>query len=274
MVRNSLGWGAHLLAGVLALACLVARPGRASAAEPPKVIVPEAPVVFLRPTQRDGHAAPSHHCSALTGGGAVTVLQPAPDTLIITLTGAAAAKANPFAPSMASLEAAVEQQFEVVFPAGFKPAHLILEGRVLGLLRSGGLKSGSAELVQATAVVHHDSQTLVGLNFPPKCVNGREALAVNLADGPACVPVGPGCHSLHLSLHVTASQSRALCPHISSAEFAPPPALPPTWIPSPDPFGGVDRSGLGFQVTVRVEPAPKTPRALPAVERTPPPKEN
>src|SRR5262249_1711279 len=180
----------------------------------------------------------------------------------------------PFAPSMASLEAAVEQQFEVIFPAGFKPAHLILEGRVLGLLRSEGLKSGSAELVQATAAVHNDSQTLVGLNFPPKSVHGREALAVTLADGPACVPVGPGCHSLHLSLHITASQSCSLCPHISSAEFAPPPALPPTWIHFPDPFGGVDRSGLSFQVTVRVAPAPKPPPAVPAAEQEPPPKVN
>jgi hypothetical protein len=274
MVGNSLGWGGRLLAGVLALACLVAKPGRASAAEPPKAVVPEPPVVLLRPTQRDGHATPSHCCSALTGGGAVTVLQPAPDTLVITLTGAAAAKANPFAPSMASLEAAVEQQFEVVFPAGFKPAHLILEGRVLGLLRSEGMKSGSAELVQATAVVHHASQALVGLNFPPKGVNGRGALAVNLADRSACVPVGPGCLGLHLNLHVAASQGRCLCPHISSAEFAPPPALPPTWIHSPDPFGGVDRSGLGFQVTVRVEPGPAPPPAPPAAEQGPPPKGN
>jgi hypothetical protein len=222
--------------------------------------------VLLKPTQRDGHATPSHHGSALTGGGTVTVLQPAPDTLTITLTGAVAAKANPCASSTASFEAILEQQFEVVFPAGCKPAHLILEGQVLGLLRSEGPKSGSAELVQATAVVHHDSQTLVGLSLPPKCVNGQEALAVNLAEGSACVPVGPGCHSLHLSLHITASQSRSLCPYISSAEFAPPPALPPTWIHSPDPFGGVDRSGLGFQVTVRVEPAPEAPPTPPAAQ--------
>jgi hypothetical protein len=230
--------------------------GATFAAEPPKPAPLEAPLVVLKPTRRDGHVTPISQGSALTGGGAVTVLQPAPDTLIITLTGAAAAKANPCTPSMASVEAAVEQQFEVVFPAGVKPARLILEGRVLGLLRSEGAKSGSAELVQATAAVHHDSQTLADLSFPPKSVHGREALAVNLAEGPACVPVGPGCHGLHLSLHITASQSPSLCPHISSAEFAPPPALPPPWIHPPDPFGGVDRSGLGFQVTVRVEPLP------------------
>jgi hypothetical protein len=255
MSRNRFGWGARLLAGGLtALACLFAGRGPASAA------APEAPVVLLKLGPRDGHVSPASDCSALTGGGAVTVVQPAPDVLVITLTGAAAAKANPFTISTASLEAAVEQQFEVVFPAGVKPARLILEGRVLGLLRSEGDKSGSAELAQASAAVHHDGQALAGLNFPPRCVHGKEALAVNLAEGPACVPVGPGCHGLHLCLQLTATQGRSLCPHIASAEFAPPPALPPAWIHSPDPFGGVDRSGLGFQVTVRVEPvpAPKT----------------
>jgi hypothetical protein len=177
--------------------------------------------------------------------------------MIVTLTGAAAAKANPFSPSMASVEADIEQEFEVVFPTGIKPARLILEGRVLGLLRSEGWKTGTAELAQATALVHRDSQPLADLTFPPKSVHGKEALAINLTEGPVCVPIGPGCHGLHLSLSITASQSHSLCPHISSAEFAPPPALPPTWIHHPDPFGGVDRSNLGFQVTVRVEPIPE-----------------
>jgi hypothetical protein len=269
MLRNCFGWCARLAAGgLVALASLLVGRGPAFAAEPPKAGAPEVPVVLLKPTQRDGHVAPVHHGSALTGGGAVTVLQPAPDQLIVTLTGAAAAKANPCTPNLATVEADVEQLFEVVFPAGVKPARLILEGRVQGLLRSEGMKSGSAGLVQATAAVHTDAQTLAGLNFAPKCVNGQEALAVNLAEGPVCVPVGPGCLGLHLRLHITASQGRSLCPHISSAEFAPPPALPPTWIHSPDPFGGVDRSGLGFQVTVRVEPAP------PAAAQQPPPKGN
>jgi hypothetical protein len=267
MVRNCFGWGARLIAGgLVALAFLFVERGPVFAAEPPKAVLPEAPIVFLKPTQRDGHVTPTSECSARTGGGAVAVLQPAPDQLIITLTGVAAAKANPFSPSMASIEAAVEQQFEVVFPAAVRPARLILEGHVLGLLRSEGQKSGSAELVQATAEVHYGSQALGGLNFPPRSVSGREALAVNLAEGPVCVPVGPGCHGLHLCLRISAAQGPSLCPHVSSAEFAPPPALPPTWIHSPDPFAGVDRSGLGFQVTVRVEPAP------PAVEAAPPPK--
>jgi hypothetical protein len=249
------GWVVRLVA-VLALACLMVGAGCAWAAARPKDIVPLAPVVLLKPTQRDGRVAPSHEGPALTGGGTINVLQPAPDTLAITMTGAAAAKANPCSASIACVEAVVDQQFEVVFPAGFRPAQLILEGHVVGLLRSEG-KSGSAELAQATAVVHHGPEALIALNFPPKSVTGCEALAINLAEGPVCVPIGPGCHTLHLCLHITAAQGWSLCPHIASAEFAPPPALPPTWIHVPDPFGGVDRGGLGFQVTVRVEPGPQ-----------------
>jgi hypothetical protein len=115
------------------------------------------------------------------------VLQPAPGTLIITLAGAAAAKANPCAPSLASLEAGVKQQFAVVFPAGFKPANLILEGPVPGLLRSKGHNSGSADLVQAMAVVHHDFQTLVGLNSPPKAsMVGKRWRSTSPMGRPAC----------------------------------------------------------------------------------------
>jgi hypothetical protein len=132
---------------------------------------------------------------------------------------------------------------------------------LMGLLRGEGSKSGSAEMAQAVAVVHYDSHTLADLSFPSKGVNSCESLAVNLADGPVCVPIGPGCHGLHVSLHIGASQGHSICPHIASAEFAPAPALPPTWIHSPDPFRGVDRSALGFQVSLRVEPLPLAPTA-------------
>jgi hypothetical protein len=47
-------------------------------------------------------------------------------------------------------------------------SHLVLEGRVLGLLRSEACKGGSAKLVEATAALLHDSAALVALNFPRK----------------------------------------------------------------------------------------------------------
>jgi hypothetical protein len=286
MVRNSLCRGARRLVAGLALAGLLAGRPAARAQAPPAKPATAGPVVLLRATQRAGLVAPVHTGSALTGGGAVTLAQPAPDTLVLTVTAAAAAKANPCQPSTAAVEADVEQQFEVAFPAGVKPARLVLEARLTGLLRSedgacclGGCaggkggKAGSAELVEAVAGVHCGHEPLATLTFSPKVIAGREALAVNLAEGPVCVPAGPGCHTLHLNFRISAEQPKALCPHISSAEFAPPPALPPNWIHPPDPFGGLDRTGLGFQVVVRVEPLPLTP-APPAAEQVPPPKPN
>jgi hypothetical protein len=249
----------------LALACLL---GREAAGQAPAPAA--APAVVLRPTQRDGEAASLREGTALTGGGGVAVTQPSPDRLLLTVTGVAAAKANPFKPSQAVLDAHVEQGFEVVFPAGVKPARLILEARVSGLLRSDdgkccGHAAGTAGLVEAAAGVQCGEHALGAVTLPPKAVAGRDAVAVNLAAGPVCVPVGPGCHTLRVNFRIAAGQGKGVCPRLASAEFAPPPALPPAWVRSPDPFGGLDRSGLGFQVAVRVEPLPEE-QALPVPE--------
>ncbi len=213
--------------------------------------------------------------TALTGGGSVTVTQPSPDRLLLTVTGVAAAKANLFKPSHAMLDSNIEQGFEVIFPTGVKPARLILEARVSGLLRSGDRKccgnvAGTAELVHATAGVQCGEQPLASVALPPKTVAGRDAVAVNLAAEPVCVQVGPGCHTLLVNFQLSAGQGKGVCPRNASAEFAPPPALPPNWIRTPDPFGGLDRSGLGFQVALRVEPLPEDQTSpLPQAKKAP-----
>jgi len=270
MSTTGLSWAALALCIVLGDAA-AQTPTAASHGAPPQP--PTAPPVILRPTQRNAEAASIREGTALTGGGGVIVAQPSPDRLLLTVTGAAAAKANPFKPSHALLDANVEQGFEVIFPAGVKPARLILEARVNGLLRSDdgkccGHEAGTAELIEATAGVQCGEQSLGGVTLPPKSVAGRDALAVNLAAGPVCVPVGPGCHTLVVHFKVSAGQGKGACPRIASAEFAPPPALPANWIHSPDPFGGLDRTGLGFQIAVRVEPLP--PEQVPApAQKTP-----
>jgi hypothetical protein len=213
------------------------------------------PVVVLRPTHRDGQVVPRRCGWAHTGGGDIVVTQPSPDTLVFTLTGAAAAKGMPVKASHAELTATLCQEFEVLFPGGYKPARLTLEARANGLLRSKG-KCGHAELTGATASVHNGEQELMQVSLPPRSVGGHEALAVHLAEGPANVFIGPGCLRLTANFRIAASRAPDLCPHLSSAEFAPPPALPAPWITEPDPFTGTDRSRLGFQVIVHAEPLP------------------
>src|SRR5689334_3839948 len=115
MARNCFGWGARLLVAGLAVAGLLAgRPAAPAQAPPAKLAAAVGAVVLLRPGPREGLVAPVHTGSALTGGGAVTLAQPAPDTLVVGVTAAAAAKANPCQPSSATVEASVDQQFEVV----------------------------------------------------------------------------------------------------------------------------------------------------------------
>src|SRR4051794_24985493 len=55
----------------------------------------KGPAVSLLLRDRHGHAAPDRSGCTHTGGGNVDVAQPAPDTLVITLTGVAVATAHP-----------------------------------------------------------------------------------------------------------------------------------------------------------------------------------
>src|SRR5437660_7692793 len=98
---------------------------------------PPAPQVSIALKGRHGHVTPIRQGFTHTGGGNIDVAQPAPDTVVITMTGVAVAGASPCKPSTATLQFDLEQCFEVVFEKPeVKKAKLTLEGRVIGLLRS------------------------------------------------------------------------------------------------------------------------------------------
>src|SRR5262245_22160950 len=187
------GWQARPLGRGLALAVGLAAP-------PVRGQTPAAPVVALRPVHRDATVVPAHTGAAVTGGGDVLVTQPSADTLIVTLTGAVAAKGTPVIGSHAELTTEVDQEFEVVFPNGARPARLTVEARLNGLLRSKG--KGVAELTGAAAGLSAGPETVATLSLGPRTASGQESLGVHIAEGPACVPVGPGCLKLHMSLRL------------------------------------------------------------------------
>src|SRR5262245_53068573 len=114
--------------GVLGAAFAAAADEKAGAAE-------YAVTIVLGPGQAT--ATPFRQGSSRTGGGNVHVTQPAPDTLSVTMTGAAVAKAHPFTESVAGFSFELAQFFEVVGHAPrVKGAKLVLWGRAVGLLRS------------------------------------------------------------------------------------------------------------------------------------------
>jgi hypothetical protein len=223
------------------------------------------PPVSLTLLGRHGHVTPEKGKCTHTGGGLIDVASPSPDTVIVTMTGAAVANS--------SMQFDLEQFFEVNFDdPKVKKAKLTVEGRVVGLLR--GEKKGCAEYADACAHIGAGPAELLAVCVPPHQVCDHDNLAVNDHDGPRSMPVVPGKYTLHQTFTIRAYSSSVLCKR-PSAEFAPDPALDPLWISYHEPFHGVKKDSFGFQVIVKVAAdtdegngAKKAPESLPA-----PPKE-
>jgi hypothetical protein len=181
---------------------------------------------------------------AHTGGGLIDVASPAPDTVIVTMTGLAVANAD--------MRFDLDQSFDVSFDdPKVKRAKLTVEGRVIGVLR-GGVK-GTASYSDACASISCGSVSMLSVCVPPHSVCGRENLSVNDHDGPKWVPVTPGTYTLNQTFAVSAHTDNYVCKR-PSAEFAPDPALDPIWISYHEPFHGVKKDTFGFQVILKVAP--------------------
>jgi hypothetical protein len=236
-----------LIAGLLILsACALAL------AQP---AVPPEPKASITLKDRQGLATPSRQGFTHTGGGNIDVAQPAPDTVVITMTGVAVAGPHPLKESIASLTFQLDQSLEIAFDnPKIKRAKVSLEARVIGLLRShaGG---GSAQHGPAHAAVSNGKAEILFLDVPSHCVSGGENLSVNDRRGPLTASVAAGEYHLHQAFAVTASHPRSvkLC-KAASAEFAPDPALDPLWISYWEPFHGAAKKDFGFQVILKVAP--------------------
>jgi hypothetical protein len=202
------------------------------------------PPVSITLHERHGHVTPVKGKCTHTGGGLTDVASPAPDTVIVTMSGAAVANS--------SMLFDLDQSFEISFDdPKVKRAKLTVEGRVIGLLR--GERKGYAEYADACASILAGHVALVTLCVPPHQVCGCDNLALNDHDGPRTIPVPPGKLTLHQTFKIAAYSTSCLAKR-PSAEFAPDPALDPLWINYFEPFHGVKKDSFGFQVILRVAP--------------------
>src|SRR6516162_596437 len=94
---------------------------------------PASPSVTIALGARQGRVVPMRQGFTHTGGGNIDVAQPAPDTVIVTMTGVAVAGAHPCKDSVANLQFDLIQEFDINFEKpDIKKAKLTLEGRVIG----------------------------------------------------------------------------------------------------------------------------------------------
>ena len=73
-----------------------------------------------------------------------------------------------------------------------KKAKLVMEGRVIGLLRSHCKGGGSAEEGPGCAAVAGTEQAVLTLCVPPHSVAGGENLSLNDHEGPLAAPIRQG----------------------------------------------------------------------------------
>jgi hypothetical protein len=222
---------------------------------------PAGPPVSILLGSRHGHVTPGCQGFTHTGGGNIDVAQPAPDTVIVLMSGVAVAGAHPCKDSVATLQFDLQQCFEVrLEDAKPKRVKLTLEARAIGLLRSQG--PGKAEEEAVCATVNVADTALLTLCAPPHAVAGGENLSINCSEGPAVVAVHPGHYTLHQTFAVRASCPHSLrCCKASSAEFAPEPALDPLWISYWEPFHGASKKDFGFKLVLKVAPDDSEPGA-------------
>ncbi len=218
------------------------------------VPAPPAPKVSFVLKDRHGHATPMHTNMAHTAGGNVDVAQPGEDKLVITMTGVVTAGPHPRDATAASIAFDLNQDFAIAFAdAKLKNARLIVEAQIVGLLR-GDEHGGSAGVDHGGLVVVNGKSTVLSLAIEGHSVSGCENLAINDHKGPVSVVVPAGDYHLLQTFHISADHARSIRGKAAAAEFAPDPALDPTWISVTDPFRGANKKEFGFRVTLRVEP--------------------
>lgn len=214
--------------------------------------------VVLRLGPGQAHVQPFRQGITHTGGGMIDVAQPSPDVITITMTGAAVAAPHPCKETVGGFQFELHQQFEVVFTQpGIQGALLLLEGRVMGLLRSHCRGGGVARQGPALAVLSGCRGPLAQVSLPPHQVSGGADLSINDHARARTVVVGPGLYELQQIFEISAShpQTWQLC-KTASVEFAPDPAIDPLWLSYWEPFHGADKQKLGFKIVIQVVPLP------------------
>ena len=241
---------------VIALAALLPLPflcAQQPAQQPAPPAPPAPPKVGFLVKDRHGHATPDRIGATHTGGGNTDDAQPRDDTLIITMTGVAVAAPHPCKTSSAVMNFDLNQDLEIAFAdPKLKSAKLTLEAQIIGLLR-GDKHGGSASVCNGAATLALGANPVVNLSIEGHAVGGDDNLAVNDRKGPVSASVPAGEFHYFQSFRIAASHARGLLGKAAAAEFAPDPALDPTWISVTEPFHGANKKEFGFRVIVRVE---------------------
>jgi hypothetical protein len=243
---------------VLAGLATLLGPAAVRAADPPA-----GPAYQIVLRSRLAEVTPTRTKDAQTGGGSILVEQPEPNTIVVTMGGAAVAGSD-FHGSASGIEFNLEQELDVIpTRPGVRPPRVGMVGRVVGTLQvtdpgKCGKACGSAEQGPAAACLALGDTSVLSVSVKPSSVVCGQELAVNNRHGPVESPAAPGSYCLTGSFHIGVSQGKGVWNRQAAvADFDPAPQLDSFWADALKPFRAVPRKEFGFRVVVRVvEEAP------------------
>ena len=242
---------------LVSLAALLS-PAAVLAADPPA-----GPAYQIVLRSRRAEATPTRTKDAQTGAGYILVEQPEPNTIVVTMGGAAVAGSD-FHRSEAGIDFNLEQELEIIpTRTGVRPPRIGMVGRVVGTLQvtdpgKCGKACGTADQGPATASLVIGETSLLSVSVPPSAASCGQELSINHRDGPVECPAAVGCYRLTGSFRLGVSQGKGVFNRQSAvADFDPAPQLDAFWSDALKPFRAVPRRDFGFKVVVRVveEPA-------------------
>ena len=236
----------------LTTAGLIALVGLTAAAPP----VGPAYQIVLR--SRHAETTPNRTKDAQTGGGSIVVEQPEPNTIVVTMGGAAVA-GSVFHGSAAGITFDLQQDLEIVpTRTGIRPPRIGMVGRVVGTLQvtdpgKCGKNCGTAEQGPANACLTTGDTSLLSVSVNSSGACCGQELAVNHREGPVEAIAAAGCYRLAESFHIGVSQGKCVFNRQAAvADFDPAPQLDAFWADALKPFRAIPRGEFGFKVILRV----------------------
>lgn len=210
---------------------------------------------------RNADATPYREKGAQTGGGAIEVEQPEPNTIVIRMTGSAASSSLGHG-SKSGIRFHLLQDFEIVpTRSGIRAPRIGMVGKVVGTLqgtkdprshRQGG--SSSATQGPASAWIAGSSgDTILSVDVENEvtCHGGEKS--INHRCGPVEILTEAGAYQLTSDFEIATQQSSDLLYHrYAVADFAPAPQFDPLWRDALKPFRAVPRKDFGYTLVVRV----------------------
>jgi hypothetical protein len=218
-------------------------------AQAPLLPPPSPPTYTINLKARHACVTPHTKKLARVDGGFIDVASPSPQSLIVTMTGTAAANSYLGCSGAATAEFELAQELEITCSdPKVQTVALTLDSALVGFVRSKGHAGAAVRVAEVSVTPEGWDGTPLSLWYPPFGVTGKDGRLCNqhlppVQDVP--MPVGRYVISARFALD---TQAKGVCDDHAVADFSPDTSLPSDWVRTKDPFQGVSKKPFGFTI--------------------------